>query len=71
MTFCQAVAQLFSAGMIIYALKTVKHGSTSSIILQPWFILLVMAGATERLAGVALGVAMERDWVVLVTKNLR
>lgn len=33
---------------------------------SPWFVVLVLAGAIERLSGLALGVAMERDWVVLV-----
>jgi hypothetical protein len=36
------------------------------MLLRPWFIVLVLAGAVERLFGVATGVAMERDWVVLV-----
>jgi hypothetical protein len=65
LVFCQASAQLLSASMIIYA-HTVPHTSTSSMLLRPWFIVLVLAGAVERLFGVATGVAMERDWVVLV-----
>lgn len=63
--FSQAAAQLLSASMVIYAF-TVPRTSASSILLRPWFIVLVGAGAIERLFGVALGVAMERDWVVLV-----
>lgn len=51
--------------MIIYA-HTVPHTSASSMLLRPWFIVLVLAGAVERLFGVATGVAIERDWVVLV-----
>lgn len=61
----QAAAQLLSASMIIYA-HSVPHSSTSSMLLRPWFIVLVLAGAVERLFGVATGVAMERDWVVLL-----
>ncbi|KAE8010331.1 hypothetical protein FH972_006708 [Carpinus fangiana] len=61
----QASAQLLSASMIIYA-HTIPHTSTSSMLLRPWFIVLVLAGAVERLFGVATGVAMERDWVVLL-----
>ncbi|KAJ4842001.1 Solute carrier 40 member 3, chloroplastic [Turnera subulata] len=61
----QAAAQLLSASMTIYA-HTVSSASASSILLRPWFIILVLAGAIERLCGVALGVAMERDWVVLL-----
>uniref|UniRef100_A0A2N9EPM5 Solute carrier family 40 member n=1 Tax=Fagus sylvatica TaxID=28930 RepID=A0A2N9EPM5_FAGSY len=59
----QAAAQLLSASMIIYA-HIVPHSSTSSMLLRPWFIVLVLAGAVERLFGVATGVAMERDWVL-------
>lgn len=51
--------------MIIRA-YTVLPASSSPVLHQPWFIVLVIAGAVERLSGVALGVAVERDWVVLV-----
>ncbi|XVE63133.1 hypothetical protein DITRI_Ditri06bG0175400 [Diplodiscus trichospermus] len=61
----QASAQLLSAAMIIHA-HLVSPASASSILLHPWFAALVLAGAIERLSGVALGVAMERDWVVLL-----
>ena len=40
--------------------------SASSLFSRPWFIVLVLCGAVERLSGVALGVAAERDWVVQV-----
>lgn len=61
----QAAAQLLSAAMIIHA-HTVIPTSSSSMLLRPWFFVLVLAGAVERLTGVALGVAVERDWVVLL-----
>lgn len=61
----QAAAQLLSAAMIIHA-HTVIPTSSSSKLLRPWFFVLVLAGAVERLTGVALGVAVERDWVVLL-----
>ncbi|KAG8649616.1 solute carrier family 40 member 3, chloroplastic [Manihot esculenta] len=61
----QVAAQLLSATMIIRA-HTVSPTSASSILLRPWFLVLVSVGAIERLCGVALGVAMERDWVVLL-----
>ncbi|KAJ0014977.1 hypothetical protein Pint_19577 [Pistacia integerrima] len=61
----QASAQLLSAAMIIHA-HTALPTSSSSVLLRPWFIVLVLAGTIERLCGVALGVAMERDWVVLL-----
>ena len=51
--------------MIIHAHK-VRSASVSSVLLCPWFVILVLAGAIERLCGLALGVAMERDWLVLV-----
>ncbi|CAL0300134.1 unnamed protein product [Lupinus luteus] len=38
----------------------------STLLLRPWFAILVSAGSVERLCGVALGVANERDWVVLL-----
>ncbi|KAK1293421.1 hypothetical protein QJS10_CPB17g01048 [Acorus calamus] len=64
--FTKTAAQLLSATMIIYALRTVPQASATSVLIQPWFIILVLAGAIERLSGLVLGVAMERDWVVLI-----
>ncbi|XP_050224412.1 solute carrier family 40 member 3, chloroplastic isoform X1 [Mercurialis annua] len=61
----QVVAQLLSAAMLIHA-HMVSPTCVSSILVRPWFLVLVVAGAIERLCGVALGVAMERDWVVLL-----
>lgn len=51
--------------MIIHA-HSVPPTSVSTLLLRPWFVILVSAGAIERLCGMALGVASERDWVVLV-----
>jgi hypothetical protein len=67
----QVATQLISAAMVIYALKNAGRTSTSALLLRPWFIVLVIAGAIERLAGLALGVSMERDWVVLVWLLIR
>uniref|UniRef100_A0A0D9Y0D6 Solute carrier family 40 member n=1 Tax=Leersia perrieri TaxID=77586 RepID=A0A0D9Y0D6_9ORYZ len=67
----QVATQLISAAMVIYAMKNVTHASTSAVVFKPWFIALVAAGAVERLAGLALGVAMERDWVVLLAGTNR
>lgn len=66
----QAAAQLLSVAMIIHA-HSVPHIYVSSMLLRPWFVLLVLAGAVERLSGLALGVAMERDWVVLLAGTNR
>ncbi|KAK1277907.1 hypothetical protein QJS04_geneDACA007051 [Acorus gramineus] len=66
LSLIQTAAQLLSATMIIYALRTVPHASATSVLIQPWFVILVLAGAIERLSGLVLGVAMERDWVVLI-----
>lgn len=64
----QTVAQLISAGAIIYALNKSANSalSTSALLLQPWFLILVAMQAIERLTGLASGVAFERDWVVLL-----
>ncbi|CAI0459618.1 unnamed protein product [Linum tenue] len=59
----QAAAQVLSATMIIHA-HTMATTSSSSVVLHPWFAVLVLAGAIEKLCGVALGIANERDWVV-------
>ncbi|XWS57422.1 hypothetical protein CRYUN_Cryun09bG0173000 [Craigia yunnanensis] len=59
------VVQLLSTAMIIHA-YTVSPASASSILLCPWFATLLLAGAIERLSGVALGVAMGHDWFVLL-----
>ncbi|GAB2277418.1 Solute carrier 40 member 3, chloroplastic [Dionaea muscipula] len=70
LSFVQAAAQLSSAATIIHA-HTVPYASMTSILLRPWFVVLVLAGAIERLSGLALGVAMERDWVVLLAGTNR
>lgn len=70
MFFSQVAAQLISAGMIIHGFSTIRPNSSPAILLQPWFVVLVMASAIERIAGLALGVTMERDWVVLVNSLL-
>jgi Ferroportin1 (FPN1) len=62
----QVATQLISAGMIIHGFSTIRPNSSPSVLLQPWFVVLVMASAIERIAGLALGITMERDWVVLV-----
>lgn len=70
LTTVQASAQLLSAGMIIQA--HMAHASLeTSVLMRPWFIILVLAGAVERLSGLALGVAVERDWVVLLAGTNR
>ncbi|XP_058756366.1 solute carrier family 40 member 3, chloroplastic-like isoform X2 [Vicia villosa] len=66
LTIIQATTQLLSAAMIIHA-HSVPPTSVSTLFLRPWFVILVSAGAIEKLCGVALGVANERDWVVLLT----
>ncbi|CAO2829523.1 unnamed protein product [Amaranthus hypochondriacus] len=66
----QVAAQLISVTMIIHAHK-VSSSSVSSVLLCPWFIILVLAGAIERLCGLALGVATERDWLVLLAGTNR
>ncbi|XP_078168657.1 iron-regulated protein 3 [Carex rostrata] len=67
----QVATQLISAGMIIHGFNTIRPNSPPAVLLQPWFIVLVMASAIERIAGLALGVTMERDWVVLLAGSNR
>ncbi|CAN0905437.1 Solute carrier family 40 member 3, chloroplastic [Linum grandiflorum] len=57
----QGAAQLLSAAIIIQAYSVPP--STPSF-LSPWFVLLVIVGAIERLCGVALGITNYRYWVV-------
>ncbi|XP_015062213.1 solute carrier family 40 member 3, chloroplastic [Solanum pennellii] len=66
----QTAAQLMSVGMIIHG-HTLHPTSASSLLFRPWFIVLVLVGAVERLSGLALGVAVERDWVVLLAGTNR
>lgn len=66
----QTAAHLLSVGLIIHA-HTVHSTLALSVLLRPWFIVLVLAGAVERLSGLALGVAVERDWVVLLAGTNR
>ncbi|XP_010267955.1 PREDICTED: solute carrier family 40 member 3, chloroplastic-like isoform X2 [Nelumbo nucifera] len=70
LSFIQAAAQLLSVVMVIHA-HTIHATSASSVLIQPWFTILVLAGAVERLSGLALGVTMERDWVVLLAGTNR
>ncbi|KAG8363913.1 hypothetical protein BUALT_Bualt19G0071900 [Buddleja alternifolia] len=70
LTTVQVAAQLLSVGMIIHA-HTIHPTSISSVLVQPWFVVLAIALAVERLSGLALGVAMERDWVVLLAGTNR
>nr|XP_024365668.1 solute carrier family 40 member 3, chloroplastic-like isoform X1 [Physcomitrium patens]XP_024365670.1 solute carrier family 40 member 3, chloroplastic-like isoform X1 [Physcomitrium patens]XP_024365671.1 solute carrier family 40 member 3, chloroplastic-like isoform X1 [Physcomitrium patens]XP_024365672.1 solute carrier family 40 member 3, chloroplastic-like isoform X1 [Physcomitrium patens] len=64
----QTLSMLTSASVTIYALSgAAPMASTATVLfLQPWFLVLVAASAVERLAGLATGVAFERDWVVLL-----
>lgn len=70
LSFIQASAQLLSVGMIIHAHIT-RASSAISVFPRPWFTALVLVGAVERLSGLVLGVAVERDWVVLLAGTNR
>ncbi|PKA62997.1 Solute carrier family 40 member 2, chloroplastic [Apostasia shenzhenica] len=67
----QTAAQLLSSAMIIHALNSAPCTSASAVLLQPWFIVLVVAEAIERITGLAIGVTVERDWVVLLAGTNR
>lgn len=70
LSFIQAAAQLLSVGMIIHA-HTNHLSSAISVFPRPWFTVLVLTGVVERLSGLVLGVAVERDWVVLLAGTNR
>lgn len=70
LNFIQASAQMLSAMMIIRA-HSVASTMDTCVLLRPWFLMLTFAGAVERLSGLALGVAVERDWVVLLAGTNR
>ncbi|KAL0375837.1 UNVERIFIED_CONTAM: Solute carrier family 40 member 3, chloroplastic [Sesamum calycinum] len=54
LTLVQVAAQLLSVGMIIHA-HVIHPTSVSCVLVQPWFVVLVIALAVERLSGLALG----------------
>lgn len=55
--------------MIIQALS-VPEFSFSSLQTQTWFSVLLLAMSADKLASSALGVSVERDWVIMVNSNL-
>ncbi|XP_031104158.1 solute carrier family 40 member 3, chloroplastic [Ipomoea triloba] len=70
LSIVQAAAQLLSVGVIIHAHRF--HATATPFpLFRPWFAVFVLAGAVERLSGLALGVAVERDWVVLLAGTNR
>ena len=66
---CQTAAHLVSAATITYAFAVHRAAAvaTASLLLRPWFAVLVVSTAVDRLACVALGIIAERDFVVQVT----
>ncbi|MCO5586671.1 hypothetical protein L7F22_040613 [Adiantum nelumboides] len=68
LSIVQTVAQLISVGAVIYALRKspILGSSTTALLLQLWFLILVVMQAIERLTGLACGTAFERDWAVLL-----
>uniref|UniRef100_A0A0E0KY51 Solute carrier family 40 member n=1 Tax=Oryza punctata TaxID=4537 RepID=A0A0E0KY51_ORYPU len=62
---CQTAAHLVSAATITYAFAVHRAAAaTASLLLRPWFAVLVASTAVDRLACVALGIIAERDFVV-------
>uniref|UniRef100_A0A0E0H8Z8 Solute carrier family 40 member n=1 Tax=Oryza nivara TaxID=4536 RepID=A0A0E0H8Z8_ORYNI len=63
---CQTAAHLVSAATITYAFAVHRAAAvaTASLLLRPWFAVLVVSTAVDRLACVALGIIAERDFVV-------
>uniref|UniRef100_A0A0E0PH41 Solute carrier family 40 member n=1 Tax=Oryza rufipogon TaxID=4529 RepID=A0A0E0PH41_ORYRU len=62
----QTAAHLVSAATITYAFAVHRAAAvaTASLLLRPWFAVLVVSTAVDRLACVALGIIAERDFVV-------
>nr|AAU44227.1 hypothetical protein [Oryza sativa Japonica Group] len=60
---CQTAAHLVSVATITYAFA-VHRAAAASLLLRPWFAVLVASTAVDRLACVALGIIAERDFVV-------
>uniref|UniRef100_A0A0D3G2W0 Solute carrier family 40 member n=1 Tax=Oryza barthii TaxID=65489 RepID=A0A0D3G2W0_9ORYZ len=64
----QTAAHLVSAATITYAFAvhraSAAEAATESLLLRPWFAVLVASTAVDRLACVALGIIAERDFVV-------
>ncbi|CAL1407688.1 unnamed protein product [Linum trigynum] len=50
------------SGTVCYDENSCSHGGYN--FLGPWFVVLVLAASIEKLCGLALGIANERDWVV-------
>uniref|UniRef100_A0A0E0DLL5 Solute carrier family 40 member n=1 Tax=Oryza meridionalis TaxID=40149 RepID=A0A0E0DLL5_9ORYZ len=63
----QTAAHLVSVATITYAFA-VHRAAAASLLLRPWFAVLVASTAVDRLACVALGIIAERDFVVQVTE---
>ncbi|KAL8459156.1 hypothetical protein ACS0TY_036573 [Phlomoides rotata] len=68
LTVIHVAAQLLSAGMIIHA-HTIHPNYVSSVLVQPWFVVLVIALAVERLSGLALGLAGTNRPIALAQAN--
>eukprot|EP00270_Netrium_digitus_P004487 TRINITY_DN15615_c0_g1_i1.p1 TRINITY_DN15615_c0_g1~~TRINITY_DN15615_c0_g1_i1.p1 ORF type:complete len:630 (-),score=124.72 TRINITY_DN15615_c0_g1_i1:222-2111(-) len=66
LSIVQVCAMLSSSLATIYALSVGINRTLQGLELlnQPWFLVVVLGGAVERLMGLAAGVAFERDWVV-------
>ncbi|XP_078443219.1 iron-regulated protein 3 [Wolffia australiana] len=71
LSFIQTSAQLMSAMMIIHAYNSARHVSASAMLVQPWFIALILAAAVDNMAGLIIGVMMGRDWVVQLAGSNR
>ncbi|XP_078158877.1 solute carrier family 40 member 2, chloroplastic-like [Carex rostrata] len=61
----KTVAQVISGVMIIHALGAADF-CVSSLQTQTWFFVLLLAMSADKLASLALGVSVERDWVVML-----
>ncbi|KAM0899773.1 hypothetical protein ACQ4PT_021064 [Festuca glaucescens] len=64
LTVIQTAAHLVSAAMIMHSFTVPRASTALELLLRPWFAVLVVSTAVDRLSCVSLGIMAERDFVV-------
>ncbi|GJP37141.1 hypothetical protein CLOM_g21581 [Closterium sp. NIES-68] len=60
------VAAVLATMAAVHAAPGAAGQTGAALMRRGWFAVLVVAGAVERITGIASGVAFERDWVILL-----
>ncbi|CAI5459017.1 unnamed protein product [Closterium sp. Yama58-4] len=60
------VAAALATLTAVHAAPAAAGQTGAALMRRGWFVVLVVAGAVERITGIASGVAFERDWVILL-----